>query len=130
MQVFLIDDQTKQQLQTLKEFAEKNPYTMDDLLDIYNNQAPPPREVDGYWCFVPIGIKVVFTIELQEHKIRHMSVSSSKGLPNPVIVEEIMKHLGFESADLSTCHVSLENNGTAINVIEVVKLHQCPNGHP
>lgn len=114
--MYIIDEHYKQRLRRLKEYAEKNPYTMDDLLDIANRQIPPPAETPNFHITLPVGYKVVYSIELQKHTIRHLSVSSAHSpYPSIFVVREIMQELGFNHS-LEKCHVYGE--GTAINVIE------------
>ena len=55
MRVVIIDDNVKRRIQEVKAFAEANPYTFDDLLDMMNKQKPKAGDdmrhvvTDSFW---------------------------------------------------------------------------------
>lgn len=126
MRPFIIDEEVKSKLSKLAEHAYKNPFSMDDLLDLYNNQGKPAGDFDEFTVVLPFGYRIVFSIEKQvPGDIRHlsMSVDADGKLPNDVVVRECMKMLGFEN-ELENCIVSLEDispNRQAINVLEIIQ---------
>jgi hypothetical protein len=118
MSALLIDDTIREQILAVKAYAEKNQYTMDDLLDIKNGTQEPPGNNAFYSCALPIGYKVVYTIEQQvEGTLRHMSISVNDKLPSTEAVKMIMVEFGFEN-ELENCYLYIEEGGKAINVIE------------
>ena len=126
MRPLMIDNEYSKKITDLKTFAELNPLTMDDLLDMYNKAKPVAGDTEGYYLYIPMGYKVVFTIEKQvKGDVRHMSMSvkDAKMLPNPFAVEQMLKLLGFKN-ELINCIIDLEPVGDghqAINVLELIK---------
>lgn len=124
MRPLIIDEDVKSQIDSLVKYAERNPISMDYLLDQKNGQEPPPGDYSEFTRNLPFGYRVVFTIELQPTgKVRHlsMSVSEDKKLPNEFAVQEIMNLIGFKN-ELKKCMVSLEPispKREAINVLEI-----------
>lgn len=127
MRPLIIDDELKANIAKLVEYAEKNPFTMDDLLDIYNKQMQPAGDMGPYTLVLQFGFKIVYTIEKQVNgDVRHLSISvdAPGKLPNPGVVEEIMRLIGFDN-ELSDCVIYLEDigpNHQAINVLEVIEI--------
>lgn len=124
MRIFVVDDQLKEQIKKLIDFAEANPFTMDDMLDVFNKAEVPPGDREGYSLVTPFGVKMVYTIEKQlVGDVRHLSVGVNKdhAFPDPEIVKEIMRLFGFKN-EIEKCHVHIEKiNETrgAINIIEL-----------
>ena len=118
---FLLGRQEKEALKTLKEYAEKNPYTMDDILDVLNDQSKCAGNYPEYNCYIPEGFNVVFSIEQQViGDVRHASViCSDGGLPHIEAVRCILTELGFENP-IEKCEVHLEkfSNGQCVNILE------------
>lgn len=114
----LIDETVKEQIKAVKDYAEKNQYTMDDLLDIKNGAQEAPGNNAFYSCAIPIGYKVTYTIEQQvPGTLRHMSISVDGKLPSIEAVKMIMVEFSFEN-ELENCYLYIEEGGKAINVIE------------
>jgi hypothetical protein len=124
--LFVVDEKLKEDIKKMVEFAEANPFSFDECLDVYNRQALPAGAREGHYIETSFGIRIVYSIEQQPPgDIRHLSVGIDKdeAFPNPVIVEEIMKLIGFES-DLNSCKVDLEKytpTRGAVSVREVIK---------
>lgn len=122
----LIDKDLTDQIDTLVKYAEKNPITMDYLLDQKNGEEKPPGDYEGYSITLPFGYRIVFTIELQPAgKIRHlsMSVNEDGSLPNEFAVQQIMDLIGFKNP-LRQCKIAIENispTRQAINILEIIK---------
>lgn len=122
MSVLIIDEAAKERIKEVKEYAERNHYSIDDLLDIKNGAQEPPGDNGFYSCHLMTGYRVVYTIEHQPSigLVRHMSISLNEQLPSVPSVKLIMDEFGFES-QLEECYTFIENTptGKAINVLEV-----------
>jgi len=122
----IINETVQQSLKRLKNYAEKHPLSMDDLLDTYNKQLEPVGTTEEHSCYVPTGFKVVFSIEKQVHgNTRHLSMSVDREgkLPSPQAVYLIMQLLGFTCTLEGADQVWVEEyapNQSAINVLEVI----------
>lgn len=125
MRPLVIGPEEKEKLQALKDNAEQNILSFDDLLDIKNKREPLVGDRPGFSCEIPVGFRVVFSLENHPMKdgsgfktIRHMSMSvDAEGkLPNPIACKMIMEELGYKS-ELIDCIISIERNH-AINILE------------
>lgn len=119
---FILNEQIKESLLSLKKYAEEHPFTIEDLENIINNKFLVPGDRNEFRRYIPFGYKVVLTTEKQEPGlIRHLSMSvDTRGkLPNKYVVQEVMKILGFKSK-LSECMISLEEAG-CVNVLELIE---------
>lgn len=121
MSVLIIDEEAKARIKEVKEYAERNHYSIDDLLDIKNGAQEPPGDNGFFSCHLMNGYRVVYTIEDQPSVglVRHMSISLNEQLPPVPSVQIIMEEFGFES-QLQDCFLFLEDTptGKAINVLE------------
>ncbi len=121
MSVLIIDEEAKARIKEVKEYAERNHYSIDDLLDIKNGVQEPPGDNGFYSCHLMEGYRVVYTIEDQPSVglVRHMSISLNEQLPSVPSVQLIMEEFGFEN-QLQDCYLFLEDTptGKAINVLE------------
>ena len=126
MRPMIIDDNVKRKMEKLAAYAEAHIFSMDDLLDMVNKEKPPPGLDPNFQVEIPVGYKVVYSIEDQPAgKVRHLSVSvDAKGkLPSIPAVKEIMIMLGF-TKEIEQCKVDLENleeDHSAVNVLEVIR---------
>jgi hypothetical protein len=122
MSVLLIGTEEKESLKKLRENAERNEFSLDDLLDIMNKAEVPAGDRKGFSCILPVDVRVVFSIETHPGgKARHMSVSMKSGkLPMPELVGMILPELGY-TTKMEECHVSIEEEEKAINVMEMIK---------
>lgn len=124
MRMLIVDSLLKEQIKELIEFAEENPLTMDDLLDIKNGAEPAPGDRKGYSFGTSTGFKIVYTIEKQvPGDCRHLSVSVDKdnAFPNPEAVQELMSLFGFKGK-FKDCNVFLEKyaeNRGAVNIVQL-----------
>jgi hypothetical protein len=128
MKIEIIDYDLEGEIKKLVAFAEENPFSMDDILDVMNGHEPPAGDREGHFFITPFGLKVVYSIENQlVSKIRHLSVSDRSkecSFPSPLIVREIMRLIGFENI-LERCRIDIEKfNGTqgAVNVWERITI--------
>lgn len=130
MRALIIDEAIKNTAAAVVKHAEENVFSMDDLLDISNGSAKSVGNRDGFTFEIPMGYKVVYSIENQvKGKLRHLSVSvdTPGKTPHPQAVSEIMKLVGFENDISEVFNVSLEplDGGiTAVNVIEVIEFYE------
>lgn len=126
MSNWILTQEMVEDLKSLALFAEKNPFSMDNLLDIYNKQAKPAGDQKEFVRFLPFGYKVVFSIEDQvKGKVRHLSISIDKdgALSSIQSVKAVMEVLGFEGG-LEDCIVYPEKvteTKEAINVLQIIK---------
>lgn len=120
---FIIDDKLKAKITSLVAHAEKNPFTIDDLLDIDSGDQKPPGDFDEFTLNLPFGYRLVYSVEEQPvGRVRHLSMSVNEDgkLPNEHVVSEIMELIGFENK-LDTCMVMFEDispGRQAVNVME------------
>ncbi len=125
MRPLIIDEELKSKISALVAYAEKNPFSMDNVLDVYNNEMAPAGDMDQYTLILPFGYKIVYSIENQPvGNVRHlsMSIDADGKLPSTVVVKIIMKMIGFEN-EIEDCQVKLEDyapNQQAVNVWEVI----------
>ena len=129
MRMLIIGPQEKFVLETLREKAEAEPFSFDDLLDIYNKNAEPAGD-RGFAVVLSEGFRVVFTHEEngpEKNMTRHLSVSvdDPRRVPSPDAISALMAELGFKSLLKSgECHIYMEkldsNGHQAVNIIEYV----------
>jgi len=125
MRPFIINNVLKVQLADLAAYAVENPITMNDMLDVMNGAKKPAGDNPRHYIELNEGFKIVYSIEQQpKGDARHLSVGvlAPKRLPNPEVVKEIMKLIGFKNK-LSDCKIWIENitpDYQAINVTEYI----------
>jgi hypothetical protein len=126
MKVEIIDYDLEGEIKKLVDFAEKHPFSMDDIFDVSNGAEPAAGDREGYFLMTPFGIKIVYSIENQVvGKIRHLSVGINKdhSFPPPFITMEIMRLIGFENK-LEDCIIETEKiteTRGCVNIWEVIK---------
>jgi len=123
MRALLIDDNVKAELKSLTEYAFKNQYSSDKMLDRVNGDVEPPGDDKNFYRIIPNDFKVVFTVETHPvGKFRHASISvgDRTKLPNPHACEEIVKMLDFDG-DLSDCRLGGFEDG-AIDIMQEIGL--------
>lgn len=115
----------KDKIKNLVDYAEKNIFSMDDLLDTVNKEMESAGDMDGFSIDLPVGFKVVYSIEQQPAgKVRHLSVSvdTPGRCPSPESIQVIMDEIGFKNT-LLKCKVGMEKigeNHEAVNVLELI----------
>jgi len=126
--IFRISPEVIQKLKDLESYALLNPFTLPMLKEVLASKRSPAGDIPEYSITIPVGYKVVYSIE--EHPggfARHLSVSSpSKGKhPKPIVINTIMSYLEFDGMSSSPdIYVYTENVGKgieAINIIEMIK---------
>lgn len=126
MTIFIFDDEAREQLRGITEFAEANRYDIDFMSERVRQMErgtirPYP---DEHTAQLSTGFWVTMTIE--EHPggwMRHCSISSPdhEKIPLPPVAQLVMKELGFVQK-LEDCHIWPEEcesvNRFAINILE------------
>lgn len=117
MRPLIIDELAREKIRKLILNAEQNVIKIDETLDIFNLQAPIVGDRKGFSCTLPIGYRVVYSIE--EHpnnkreikKVRHISISidSPGKLPNPAAVETLIKEIGFKN-EMHDCMIKVRED--------------------
>lgn len=124
MNILKIDDNDRQLIQEVIEFAEANEYTLDDMLDRMNDPDLTPGLDERHNCLLSVGVRAVFSIEQQpSFKARHLSVTLNEDTPPIDMVTLLMEEFGFEGG-LMDCAVWKEPIGQgqeAINVLEPIR---------
>lgn len=127
MRALIMGPEEEASLKRLRDHAEANRIDVDELLDIYNRQAPAVGDRNGYDCDVPVGYRVAFCIEHQTKGwARHMSVSIHPAERNqcahPEAIKWLMAQLGFVGEmNGEDVMVYFENQNTVVNVVEYIK---------
>lgn len=100
MPTLFIDSEAKSRVATLREFAESRTLSTQDIYAIQHGRKPPPGDDPNYATIIPLGFRVVFTVE--QHPFgwaEHLSVSVPDARPgsgpNEVIVNQIAQLFGF-----------------------------------
>lgn len=124
MRPLIIGENEKRELLRIKYYAESNPFSVDNMLDIYNRSLPPIGENKKHVCVIPIDFRVVFSIETQKKGLaRHVSISVPDINRSPSIeaCDMIIKELGFKNTVTFIAMkggIYLEKN--VVNIIEYI----------
>lgn len=120
MRPLIIDESVKKELAELVRYAELHPFTWQQVCDRSAEVVLIPGNRNEFTVLIPVGFKVVLTIDQNSDKrmMRHasFSVASPGKLPNPGQVAELMKLLGFKNL-MQDCYISLKEKD-AINIAE------------
>lgn len=123
MRPLAIGEKEKKAIKQLIEYARTHPYSREKLQLIVDGMEQAPGDIKPYSISLPVGFKVVFTIEDQPMGIcKHLSVSvdDPKKLPSPEAINMIAEEFGFvgtvENMEYGT--VFLEEESNAINIIQ------------
>lgn len=114
----------------LREYAEINRFSFNDLLEIRSGNKSPAGDDPNFSQNIPVGYKVVFTYEQHPdrhlpdtyHWLKHLSVSVDEAncYPNEAAVDFIMKQLNFKNS-FDKCHVYIENLGAGFHAINILE---------
>ena len=119
----VIGPETREAMHAVVANAAANPVPLETLLKLRDGELLPDDVNEGKTLLVPMGFRVVYTHEQQEHgTLRHMSMSISlEGrVPHPDAVRMVMEEMGFVNV-LEDCIFWDEPCGpdkVAINVVE------------
>jgi hypothetical protein len=127
MALLILDEEFDKNIKNLIDFAQKNPFTIDDLLDMMNGDLKCAGDTKGYFFITGTGIKIVHCIEKQvKGDVRYCSVGllNNIRLPHPALVVQIIEILGFKN-HLCDCIVDIErlkdNSLMAISIREFIE---------
>ena len=123
MSAMIITEEVSARIKEVVHYAEKHIFSMDDMLDIMNKQREPPGNDPNHVVFIPIGIKVVFTMDKQNIGIcKHISISVDRPgkLPNPLVVENILLEFGIETP-MHDCVIDVEDLSHGYQAITIVE---------
>jgi hypothetical protein len=120
MRPLIIDDKIKEEIQRLKDHAEKNIFTIDDLKKIVSREVPHISSRPGFTIEIPIGYHVVFSMSEQKLGIaRELSVSindSDKKI-SPEAMQLLLDEFGFDHP-ITECVV--KESSKAIYIAELI----------
>jgi hypothetical protein len=118
----ILDENTRAIAKKVLDYAEANPFTMEEMIKVIHGQAPTAGEREGHICQIPKGFRVVFSYEEQKiGRVKHISISvdTPAALPNTEAVQQIMLLFGFKK-QLEDNMVDIEyGEPMSINVWEV-----------
>lgn len=123
MRPIIIDDGVKNQIAEVIEYAQQHVYTMDNMLDVLNGDMPPAGDNPNLVVNIPHGLRVVYSEEEQQiGRCKHISVSvNTPGkLPNPVVVEEVLKLFKIESP-MYDCVINVKDITPEHQYIDIVE---------
>lgn len=119
MRPLIIDDNIRGKLRGLVEYAEGQVLDMDDLLDTYNGERFPVGDDENYVVHIPVGYRVVYSVELQPvGRIGHLSVSIDNvgKLASVESVKMIINEMGLGG---KSHLIKLETLGNGVEVVHV-----------
>ncbi|MCK9458486.1 MAG: hypothetical protein M0R80_02435 [Proteobacteria bacterium] len=125
MTALIIDESIEAKIKTLIEFAEAHPMPLEALVKILEGTMDAPGNV-GFDIEIPMGFRVVFTIEQQPFGwCKHMSISvessNPEHMPNFAAVQMLLDNFGMISLKtaLENGFVYLEEtiSPKAVNII-------------
>lgn len=126
----LLSAQAQKEIGALIAHAKANPINIHEIFRIIGGNRPPPGDDPKNVIVIPVGYRVVFTIE--QHQCgwcRHLSVSvlGDGVAPGPEAVAMIADFFGIDrtqEADLQTERFSIKK--MAINVIQPIPAGNIP----
>ena len=113
--LLIINDESIASLIKVKEYAENNRLSIDDLLDIMNKNKISIADTQEHHCIIPDDFMVSFSIEEWQpgEFYRHASISTMNNLPgrvpNPPAINLLISYLGFAKS-IEYCHVKLRDD--------------------
>lgn len=134
IEAILIKEHVQADIKKMIEYAEANVYSLAVMKELHEKALKglkvKPIGADPNHClFLPLGYKIVFSIEEQPiGECRHISITQRGLIPQTDDIFEILKHFGFKSnATGGSVHSYAETyiedgvEQRAINLIEVIK---------
>lgn len=109
------------EIKRVMDFADKHRDPIANLHARISGALPPIGDNPNFVCTLPVGFRIVYSIEQQPIGwCRHISVSvDGAKLPNPMAVRMIADEFGFGPME-HWDNIWVENNN-AVNVIERLK---------
>ena len=105
------DNNTKQKVRKVIDYAHQNIYQTDDLLDMMNNQMTIPGEISEHQILVPIGRFICYY--LVDHPIKgrchyfHIKADAIGKLPTRQEIEHILKEFKIDNTLLDE-HIKVD----------------------
>lgn len=120
MRGLLISNIEQKKIKDLIDFANDNVLDTDHMLDIKNGIKKPVGADPNFVLFIPIGFRVVYSVEqIGNNKQRHISISVEGGhknkIPNPAAVEAILLEFDMDREDQNG--MFLEEEVGVVNVV-------------
>lgn len=122
---FILDEKGIAELRRIKEYAESHPIKPATLKGMAEGRLTTVGDHDEFTCHLPIGFKVVYSIEMQPPgKCHHLSVSvqseSGDRLPSEHMVQMVMTELGFKRELRKCIRVWISDDPVShINVLDL-----------
>ena len=116
----VITEKEKVDIQKLIDYAENNIITIEMLHLMVNGTVQPSGDNPNHVIYIPMGYRVVYTIEQQPMGLsRHISISvDNPGFyPNAIAIDAIIKEFGYKGTH-KDCHVYTEREINAVNLIQ------------
>lgn len=129
MAALLIGAEEKVRIKSLKDFAQANVISNEELMRRSNGFGEPIGDDPNYRITLPVGFRVVFTHEMQKaREARHISISHKGRLPPPSAVNMIIEEFGFltkvqeleKETENQKAFIWIEEEVNAVNVMEFV----------
>lgn len=121
MRPLLIDDNARQNIARLVEFADAHRLSAEEMQRRVANGGPSIGDDPRFSCEIPFGFRVVFSIEQQPMGwCRHLSVSVDHPdrMPSIPAVKMIMEAFGYKQGlDESIVHIEDDISPKAINIL-------------
>lgn len=116
----IIDDNARKIIQQMINHAKANPYSLKHVKRLVEGSESPPGDLDGFSCNLPVGYRVVYSIEVQPIGIcHHISISVPMRMPNPEAVELILHEFGMPPLKVRKTWVE-DGPRKSINVISLI----------
>lgn len=122
----ILDEESKKKIAKVVEFASYNFFDEKEMLDRFNDPAafPPPGDMGGYSCNIPVGFKCVFTIERHPSGwCKHLSVTidAKDKVPDVVCTEHLARAFGMDIKDMGELDaVWLEEISPGLSAVNMV----------
>lgn len=125
MSVLIINSNVIKSVETVKDYATKNPMKVDELKSVLINRTSPVGDRPQHVIVIPNDFRVVYSIEEQvdAEMYHHLSISlinKEKSLPSVSAVEEIM-NLFDMGKNIKNCRKIWVENNNAVNILKNIK---------
>lgn len=124
MRLLALGEGEKEMIRGLRDHAESNPITNDQMLKLANGLGEPIGDNPNFQIQLPVGYKIVYSEEFHKNNLmRHMSVSvdAKDKWPHPVAIGVLMEEFGFKGTVFDIhpfTSIYKEEEFQAINVIQ------------
>ena len=121
MKVFSFDNDIRQQIRKVVDYANQNIYQVDDILDMMNTHMTAPGAISEHLVLVPIGRWICYY--LVDHPVEgrchyfQIKPDASGGHPDKPAMEYILNEFGIEGSFLDN-YITIDK----INDETIIKL--------